>query len=200
MISSLAGRAGNAFNVPYGTTKAGLVGCTRSLRAELEGTPVGASVICPGFIANDGMYADIQREFGVNASVALRAVDPERVADAVVQAATDDRPDMLITGWPMRPLLAIQELAPRVAERLTNRRHWRAAVLPDGRRAHRSRPRDRNGRERRPQRAAVGPERAARVARRYRREARGRVPGGSNTSTTTPADIGAGTTAIPVNA
>ena len=31
--------AGNAFNVPYATTKAGLVGCARSLRAELEGRP-----------------------------------------------------------------------------------------------------------------------------------------------------------------
>jgi short-subunit dehydrogenase len=99
MISSLAGRAGNAFNVPYATTKAGLVSCAQSLRAELEGTPVSASVVCPGFIANDGMYADIQREFGVNAPVALRAVDPERVADAVMQAVTDDRPDILITGW-----------------------------------------------------------------------------------------------------
>jgi hypothetical protein len=64
------------------------------------------------------MYADIQREFGLNAPVALRAVDPDRVADAVVRAITGDRPDMLMTGWPMRPLLAIQELAPRVAERL----------------------------------------------------------------------------------
>jgi hypothetical protein len=64
------------------------------------------------------MYADIQREFGVNAPVALRAVDPDRVADAVVRAITGDRPDTLTTGWPMRPLLAIQELAPRVAERL----------------------------------------------------------------------------------
>jgi short-subunit dehydrogenase len=118
MISSLAGRGGNAFNIPYATTKAGLVGCARSLRAELDGTPVSASVICPGFIAKDGMYADIQREFGVNAPVALRTVDPDRVADAVVRAITGDRPDMLTTGWPMRPLLAIQELAPRVAERL----------------------------------------------------------------------------------
>jgi short-subunit dehydrogenase len=118
MISSLAGRGGNAYNVPYATTKAGLVGCARSLRAELDGTPIGASVICPGFIATDGMYADIQRQFDINAPVTLRAVDPDRVADAVVQAITRNRPDVLITGWPMRPLLAIQEVAPRVAERL----------------------------------------------------------------------------------
>ncbi len=118
MISSLAGRGGNAFNVPYATSKAGLVGCARSLRAELEGTPVSASVICPGFIASDGMYAEIQREFRVNAPVALRAVDPDRVADAVIHAITRNRPDVLVTGWPMRPLLAIQALMPKIAERL----------------------------------------------------------------------------------
>lgn len=118
MIASLAGRGGNAFNVPYATTKAGLLGCARSLRAELDGTPVSASVICPGFIDKDGMYADMQREFHVNAPIAVRAVDPDRVARAVVQAITGDRPDVLITAWPMRPLLAIQELAPRVAERV----------------------------------------------------------------------------------
>ena len=117
-VSSLAGRGGNAYNVLYATTKAGLVGFARSLRAELADTPVSASVICPGFIARDGMYADMQHEAGVSAPIALRPVAPEAVADAVVHAILNDTPDELITGWPMRPLLAIQELAPRIAERI----------------------------------------------------------------------------------
>ena len=116
-VSSLAGRGGNAYNVLYATTKAGLVGFTRSLRAELDGTPVGAGVICPGFIAGDGMYARM-RELGVDAPAALRAVAPETVANAVVEAIVHDRADMLVTGWPMRPLLAVQELAPSVAARV----------------------------------------------------------------------------------
>ena len=89
VVSSLAGRGGNAYNVLYATTKAGLVGFARSLRAELSASPVGVSVICPGFIARDGMYARMQ-EFGVNAPLALRAVEPERVAQAVVAAIVDD--------------------------------------------------------------------------------------------------------------
>ncbi len=113
-VSSLAGRGGNSYNVLYASTKAGLVGFSRSLRAELAGTSVGASVICPGFIARDGMYAEMQR-FGINAPIAVRAVEPERVAHAVVEAIRQDRPDTLVTYWPMRPLLAVQELAPRVA-------------------------------------------------------------------------------------
>ena len=116
-VSSLAGRSGNAYNVLYATTKAGLVGFTRSLHAELTGSPVGASVICPGFVARDGMYPRMQ-ELGVNAPFALRSVAPERVARAVIDAIAHDPPDLLVTAWPMRPLLAIQELAPRLAERL----------------------------------------------------------------------------------
>jgi NAD(P)-dependent dehydrogenase (short-subunit alcohol dehydrogenase family) len=50
-VSSMAGKAGTACNTAYATTKAGLVGLTRSLRAELAGQPVGASVVCPGFVA-----------------------------------------------------------------------------------------------------------------------------------------------------
>jgi short-subunit dehydrogenase len=118
-ISSLAGRAGNSYNVAYATTKAGLVGFSRSLRAELASSAVGASVICPGFVANDGMYVQMQR-FGVNAPLALRPVPPERVAHAVIDAIIRDRPDVLVTGWPMRPLLALQEIAPRVADRVVS--------------------------------------------------------------------------------
>jgi short-subunit dehydrogenase len=117
VVSSLAGRGGNAYNVLYAATKAGLLGFARSLHAELAEGPLGASVVCPGFIAHDGMYARFQ-ELGVNAPVALRAVEPERVAQAVIEAIVDDRPDLLVTGWPMRPLLALQELAPRLAERI----------------------------------------------------------------------------------
>jgi short-subunit dehydrogenase len=117
MVSSLAGRSGIAYNALYATTKAGLVGFTRSLRAELADTPVGASVVCPGFVAQDGMYARMQA-LGVSAPLALRAVPPERVAHAVLEAIAHDRPDVLVSGWPMRPLLAVQELAPRLAERI----------------------------------------------------------------------------------
>ncbi len=116
-VSSLAGRGGNAYNVLYATTKAGLVGFTRSLRAELDGTPVGAGVVCPGFIAGDGMYAEM-RALGVDAPMALRAVAPETVATAVVEAIVHDRADVLVTGWPMRPLLAVQEIAPSLAARV----------------------------------------------------------------------------------
>jgi short-subunit dehydrogenase len=116
-VSSLAGKGGSAFNAPYATTKAALVGLTRSLRAELAGGPVGASVVCPGFVARDGMYPRMQ-ELGLEAPLLLRAVEPERVSRAVIDAIRGNRAEILVTGWPFRPLLALQELAPELAERI----------------------------------------------------------------------------------
>ncbi len=114
-VSSLAGRGGNAYNALYAASKAGLLGLGRSLRAELAGTAVGCSVICPGFIAREGMYPRMQA-LGLDAPWALRAVEPEQVAETVLAAIRADRPDVLVTAWPMRPLLAVQEIAPRLAE------------------------------------------------------------------------------------
>ncbi|HEU0251175.1 MAG TPA: SDR family oxidoreductase, partial [Solirubrobacteraceae bacterium] len=61
-IASVAGKVGPAFSEPYAATKAGLVGLTQSLRSEYLNAPVGFSVICPGFIAGDGMYARMVQE------------------------------------------------------------------------------------------------------------------------------------------
>jgi short-subunit dehydrogenase len=117
-VGSLAGKGGVPYEAVYATTKAGLVGLTRSLRAELEGTPVGASVVCPGFVSGDGMYARMADELGVRAPLPLRPVPPERVVDAVLAAIEGDRPEVLVSAVPMRPLLALQELMPRLTERV----------------------------------------------------------------------------------
>jgi hypothetical protein len=42
----------------------------------------------------------------------------EHVARAVLDAIAHDRADLLVSAWPMRALLAVQELAPRLAERI----------------------------------------------------------------------------------
>ena len=75
------------------------------------------------------------QELGVNAPLALRAVEPERVAKAVIDAIVDDRSDLLVAGWPMRPLFAIQELAPGLAEQ-ARERHRSAQVLRTASRAN----------------------------------------------------------------
>ncbi|HEV7400432.1 MAG TPA: hypothetical protein VGN84_09190 [Solirubrobacterales bacterium] len=43
------------------------------------------------------------------------------VADCVVVAIREDRPEIVETGSPIRPMLALNQIAPRLAERLAER-------------------------------------------------------------------------------
>jgi short-subunit dehydrogenase len=119
-IASVAGKVGPAFNEPYAATKAGLVGLTQSLRAEYLEAPVGFSVVCPGFIAGDGMYARMVQE-GHRSNRMMGETTTEKVAEAVVRAIRDDRAEIVESGAPIRPMLALAQLAPGLAERVAPR-------------------------------------------------------------------------------
>jgi short-subunit dehydrogenase len=119
-ISSVAGKVGPAFNEPYAATKAGLVGLTQSLRAEYLEAPVGFSVVCPGFIAGDGMYSRMAQE-GHRSNRLMGETTTEKVADAVVRAIREDRAEILESGAPIRPVLALAQIAPGLVERLAPR-------------------------------------------------------------------------------
>jgi short-subunit dehydrogenase len=119
-IASVAGKIGPAFSEPYAATKAGLVGLTQSLRAEYLDAPVGFSVICPGFIAGDGMYARMVQE-GHSSNRMMGETSTEKVSDAVVRAIREDRAELIESGVPLRPLLALAQLAPGLVERVAPR-------------------------------------------------------------------------------
>jgi short-subunit dehydrogenase len=119
-IASVAGKVGPAFNEPYAATKAGLVGLTQSLRAEYLDAPVGFSVVCPGFIAGDGMYARMAQE-GHRSNRMMGETTTEKIAEAVFRAIRDDRAEILESGAPIRPILALAQLAPGLVERLAPR-------------------------------------------------------------------------------
>jgi short-subunit dehydrogenase len=119
-ISSLAGKLGPAYNEPYAATKAGLIGLNQSLRAEYSNAPIGFSVICPGFTSGDGMYQRMVEE-GVSSNRLIGETTTEKVADRVVEAIRGDRPEVVETGSPIRPMLAFGQIAPRLTERLVER-------------------------------------------------------------------------------
>ena len=119
-VSSLAGKIGPAYNEPYAATKAGLVGLNQSLRAEYRHAPIGFSVVCPGFVAGDGMFQRMADE-GARANAVLGETPIDKVAERVVEAIRLDRPETIESGAPIRPLLALGQISPRLAEWLVER-------------------------------------------------------------------------------
>ncbi|HWQ27660.1 MAG TPA: SDR family NAD(P)-dependent oxidoreductase [Dehalococcoidia bacterium] len=115
-IASLAGKQGPAYNGPYAASKAGLIGFTQSLRAEYRGTGVSASVVCPGFVREAGMFADARARVDREPSRILGTTTPQAVADAVVRCVERDLPEALVNPGPTRLLMAILALAPSFGE------------------------------------------------------------------------------------
>jgi short-subunit dehydrogenase len=115
-MSSLSGKIGFPYCEPYAVTKAGLIGLCQSLRLEYAGAPVGFSVICPGFVSDVGIGARALGEQKL--PFALSPVRPERVARALVNAIGRNQFEVIVTGAPVRPILALGALFPRLGERL----------------------------------------------------------------------------------
>jgi short-subunit dehydrogenase len=119
-ISSVAGKQGAAYQAPYAASKAGLIGFTQSLRAQYLDAPVGFSVVCPGFVAGDGMYQRMLED-GMSSNRLMGSTRIDKVAEAVLDAIRRDRPEVIEAGTPLRPVLAVGQLAPRLPERVMRR-------------------------------------------------------------------------------
>lgn len=119
-MGSIAGKAGGPFGAVYSATKGGLVHASESLRAELVGTGVSVSTVCPGFVEKVGMYARHEREAGVHASRWIGTTTPEKVADAVVRALRKDAPELIVSPGPFRVMMAAGQLFPAISAPITN--------------------------------------------------------------------------------
>jgi short-subunit dehydrogenase len=119
-IASAAGHFPPAYAAHYAASKAALVALTKSLRAEYDDSPITFSVVSPGFVAGDGMYQRIV-DSGVKSPKMMGTTSTEKVAAAVVRAIRNDSVEIVITGSPARPLVALGALAPKTHERLVDR-------------------------------------------------------------------------------
>jgi short-subunit dehydrogenase len=119
-LSSLAGMSGPAFQEPYAATKAALRAFTFSLRASYRGTGVSASVICPGFV-EAGIYPRLRAVSGKAAPILLAGCPPEWVARAVLRCLRRDRAEVIVSRYPLRPVLALATLSPGLGAWLTRR-------------------------------------------------------------------------------
>lgn len=102
-VASVAGLAGGRYIAHYTAAKHALVGFTRAVAAEMEGSGVGVHAVCPGY-ADTPMTAEtiarVRERTGRSAEESLaavlgasgqrRLVTPAEVADAVLDLSTSD--------------------------------------------------------------------------------------------------------------
>jgi short-subunit dehydrogenase len=112
-MSSLAGKAGPAYQEPYAATKAGLIAFTMALRETYFRSGVSASAICPGFV-EAGIYARLKARSGCSAPALLGTSPPGKVAKAVPRAIQKNTPQVIINPYPVRPLFSLTEISPRL--------------------------------------------------------------------------------------
>jgi 3-oxoacyl-[acyl-carrier protein] reductase len=84
-ITSVVGQQGNAGQVNYSASKAGLIGLTKSLAKELASRNITVNAVAPGFIETDMTAAlnDAQRADLVSQIPLARLGRPEEVAEVV---------------------------------------------------------------------------------------------------------------------
>ncbi len=90
-ISSIIGFIGNVGQVNYATTKAGLIGFTKSLAKELASRNITVNAVAPGFIETDmtqELPAEIKEKYLEQIPLG-RFGKPEDVANAVLFLASD---------------------------------------------------------------------------------------------------------------
>lgn len=87
-VSSVAGLMGNAGQVNYAASKAGLIGMTKSIAKELAPRGICCNAIAPGFIATDMTEAFQNQPEVMNAIPLKRMGKPEEVAALVAFLAS----------------------------------------------------------------------------------------------------------------
>ncbi|HXE46098.1 MAG TPA: SDR family oxidoreductase [Conexibacter sp.] len=111
-IASTAGKAGVPGGATYSATKHAVVGLTEAIRGEVRGSGVETSVVMPVPV-NTELAAGLVRGRGLTATV-----EPEQVADAIVEALEQPRHDVYVPKA-INVMVRIGALLPRrVAEAL----------------------------------------------------------------------------------
>jgi NAD(P)-dependent dehydrogenase (short-subunit alcohol dehydrogenase family) len=100
-VASIAGLAGARYIAAYAAAKHAVIGFTRSVAAELEGTGVVCNAVCPGYVDTEMTLESVARvsaKTGKSPEAALaamlaaseqeRLITPEEVAQAVLKLCT----------------------------------------------------------------------------------------------------------------
>ncbi|MGN0173119.1 MAG: 3-oxoacyl-[acyl-carrier-protein] reductase [Acutalibacteraceae bacterium] len=88
-MSSVSGLMGNAGQTNYSSSKAGLVGLTKSVAKELAGRGICCNAVAPGFVATDMTTSFQDNEEVINSIPLKRFAAAEEVAELVAFLASD---------------------------------------------------------------------------------------------------------------
>lgn len=88
-IASAAGKSGFPGGATYCATKHAVVGLSESIRAEVRDTDIGVSVVMP-------VVVNTQLGSGLPQTRSFKAVEPEEVAEAIVDALQYDRYEVYV--------------------------------------------------------------------------------------------------------
>jgi short-subunit dehydrogenase len=111
-IASLAGKTAAPYSVSYSSAKSGLVTFSHCLRNELHGSGVSVSVVCPGFVTDEGMFSLNMRNYGARVSPLLGTSKPEHVSRAVLRVLRKNSVELTVNPGPIRLITALHQLAP----------------------------------------------------------------------------------------
>ncbi|MGA2011259.1 MAG: SDR family oxidoreductase [Solirubrobacteraceae bacterium] len=104
-IASAAGKAGFPGGATYCATKHAVVGLSEAIRAEVRSTAIDVSIVMP-VVVNTELGSGLQRSRGVD------VVEPEDVANAIVDALQTGRTDVYVPRM-MGILLRSMNVVPR---------------------------------------------------------------------------------------
>jgi NADP-dependent 3-hydroxy acid dehydrogenase YdfG len=104
-IASVAGKGGFPGGATYCATKHAVVGLSEAIRAEVRSTDIDVSIVMP-VVVNTELGSGLQRTRGI------KVVEPEDVADAIVEAVETGRVDVWVPRT-MQILFRAVNLVPR---------------------------------------------------------------------------------------
>ena len=89
-ISSVVGLMGNAGQVNYAASKAGIIGMTKSIAKEYAAKGITGNAVAPGFIATDMTEGLLEKQDGLVSMIPMKRVgEAEDIANTVLFLASD---------------------------------------------------------------------------------------------------------------
>jgi short-subunit dehydrogenase len=120
-VASAFGLLPGPMYAAYSATKHGVVGLSRSLRAEGRDLGIDVTAVCPGFIRtrilDNALMIGIDRE-SAEATVPFRFMDVEPAIAAILRGVARNR-SLVVFPWEMRLLWWLDRLAPALVDRVS---------------------------------------------------------------------------------